>query len=257
MRLQSCLVAVIVVVSGVACNPFSGPALECEFPTLAADSDIQFALSCAEAIVYDNTEYFVGCASVHRSRIGDVFLDDGGDTRFTGARDIVGLARDDVFLLEAGTRDGCDRNGKLIAASETFTRLDAGLLRVPVHAANQQRLARKRAPWVVPGRNEIPHALKLEATLSEDGITVSNGNNFTWRNCDQIQVNDVDEIWETGDYLKSLKPGASYTWPLDAFGEDHHGLKSLTDHAIDGIRGKPFIIMCRAPRGRAFGRDVL
>lgn len=147
---------------------------------------------------------------------------------------------------------------QLIAASDSFTRRDAGRLRVPADAANQERLARKRSPWIVPGRNAYPQALKLDAALSQDGLTVTNRNKFTWRNCNQIQVNDqVDEVWETGDYLKSLKPGASHTWPLDSFGGDHHELESMSEYSLDEIRGNPFIIMCRAPRGRAFGRATL
>lgn len=257
MRLQSCLVAIIVWVSASACSPFSETSLECEFPTLAVGAEIHLALSCAEGIIYEDTEYFVGCAPVHRSRVGDLFVDDGGESRFTGARDVVGMSRRDVFLLETDTRGEC-RNGKLIATSEGFTRLDARRLRVPAGTANEERLARKRAPWIVPGRNEYPRALKLAAILSENGITVTNRNQFTWRNCDQIQVNDqVDEVWETGARLKSLKSGASYTWPLDAFGGDHHELESLSKYGIDEIRGKPFIIMCRARRGRAFGQDML
>lgn len=258
IRLQSCLMAVIVLAGGGACSAFSGPALDCDFPTLAAGSDMHVALSCVEGVVYHDTEYFVGCAPVHRSRVGDAFLDDGGETRFTGAKDARGMSRSEVFLIEGGDPGECPKKERLIAVSESFSRLDAGLLRVPTDAENQERLARERAPWIVPGRNEFPHALELDAVLSEDGITVTNRNEFTWRNCDQIQVNDeADELWETGDYLDSLKAGASHTWPLNAFGRDHHGLEDLSQDALDEIRGKPFIIMCRAPRGRAFGRDVL
>lgn len=107
MWLRSCLIAVIVFVGGVASSPFSGPSMECDFPTLAAESDIRVALSCVEGIVYDDTEYFVGCAPAHRSRVGDLFLHDGGDTRFTGAREVVGVPRSDVFLLETDTRREC------------------------------------------------------------------------------------------------------------------------------------------------------
>lgn len=242
----------------LACSPSSELAMECEFPVLAAGAEVPLALSCLEGLVYNGVDYTVGCAPVHQSRLGEYFLSDGGDTRFTRARDIIGLERSDVFLLHAGTHRECASDEHLIAASERFNRLDAGLLRVPVDAPNQEQLARKRAPWIVPGRYEIPQALKLDAEVEEDGITVTNRNRFAWRNCDQIQINDnVDEVWETGEYLKALEAGESYTWSLDAFGGDQHGLRSLSEDSVDEIRGKPFVIMCRAPRGRAFGRTSL
>lgn len=245
--------------SSVACSSDIGLSGECEFPVLAAGADVQLALSCIEGVVYEDTEYYVGCAPIHESRVGDVFLNDGGETRFTAAREITGLSPNDAFLLEAETASReCDGKEKLIAAADTFSRRDAGLFRVPTDAPNEDELERERAPWIVPGRYEVPNALEVEVTLSEEAITVTNRNRFVWRNCDQIQINDdVDEIWETGDYLDELPSGASHTWSLEAFGGDQHGLESLSEYSIDEIRGKPFIIMCRAPRGRAFGRAVL
>lgn len=253
-----CVMAGLLFTAGAACSVDRELSSECEFPTLAAGPEVHLALSCVEGIVYEGTDYFVGCAPVDQSRVGDLFLTDGGDTRFTGARGIIGLDRGDVFLLHAGTHRECDSDERLIAASNGFNRLEAGLLRVPLGAPNQEQLARKRAPWIVPGRYEVPQALKLDAVVDADGITVTNRNRYAWRNCQQIQINDdVEHVWETGDYLDRLEPGESHTWTLDAFGRDRNGLEDLSEDEMDEVRGKPLIIMCRAPRGRAFGRDNL
>lgn len=257
MRVRLSLVAIAVGSSAIGCSGIANRSMDCEFPALAAGENAQLALSCVDAITYGGTDYFVGCWPVDDSRVGEVFLEDGGETRFTAARDVEGLPRSEVFVLEGGNLQEC-RGKRLIAVTDDFGRLDAGLLKVPVGAANEERLARKKAPWIVPGRNEVPHALKINAVLSPEGVTVTNHNAFAWRNCDQIQINDeVEEIWETGQYLERLEPSASHTWPLTAFGGDHHGLEDLSESSIDEIRGKPFIIMCKAPRGPAFGRDKL
>lgn len=259
MRSLAAALAMSALFGVASCASIGSSELECpDPPLLAAGGDLHLGLSCAEAVTYEGETFWVGCAPVHRSRIGETLVEDGGRTRFSGARAAVGIPPSKVLLLEGGSLKECDRDDRLIASSDGFTRKDAGLLRVALAARNEDELAHKRAPWIVPGRNEVPKALRLEAAVSAGAITVTNRNNFAWRNCDQIQINDEeDEIWETGDYLSSLQPGASYTWPLGAFGGDHHGLEDLSEESLDAVRGKPFIIMCRAPRGLAFGRDML
>lgn len=258
MRPEKLLLAFALLLSTAACSPFTEASLDCPAPTLAASEDMDLSLSCVELITYEETIYHVGCAPIHPTRIGEQFVKDGGETGFSSARSVEGLSRSKVFVLEGRDPQECRRKEKVIAASATFTRLDAGLMRVRVGAANERRLARQRAPWIIPGRNEYPQALKLDAVASAEGIRVTNRNRFTWRKCDQIQINDeIGQVWETGEYLDSLAAGASRSWALQAFGKDANGIEELTADFLDEIEGKPFIIMCRAPRGRAFGRDIL
>lgn len=229
--------------------------LECPAPVLAAGEAVPVALSCQDLLTYQGRRYSVGCAPVHATRLGERFQDDGGETGFDGARDLVGLARADVFGLE-GVRY-CRGKEVPIAASDDFSRLDAGLLRVPVGTSNEMEKARRLAPWVIPARNEYPHALRLDAELSAEAITVTNRNSYSWRKCDQVQIGDDIDAWETGDYLDGLKPDVSHEWSLSDFDRDSGGIEQLDADHLDDIRGEPLIIMCRASRGLAIGEAIL
>lgn len=234
-----------------------GSDLECEPDFLAADTRPVVATSCVDSVSYRGTTYFVGCAPVHDSRVGGQFLSAGGDTQFDGARSIIGLTRSKVFILEEPSF--CRRGkGLPIAASDDFTRRDAGMLSVPVDAPNAAELAAERAPWIIPGRNEIPQALRLEATVEDDRIIVTNLNRYAWTNCQQIQFGeDIDAVWETGRYLDRLAPGDSHAWELSEFGDLHHEIEKLSEDALEDLGDVPFVIMCEAPRGPASGRVVL
>lgn len=224
-------------------------------PVLAAGSAVTFADSCVDMIEYRGTTYYVDCVRMHPSRLGRHFLDDGGDTYFEGARDIEGIPRDDAFILDG---DYC-RNKRVIAASDSFTRLQAGLLRVPVDAPDALELARQRQPWMVPGRRDIPDVLDIEAVLDGEVITITNRNHFEWRACDQFQVNAPDDEWAPWEARPSenLPRGDSSQYRVEEFGRDSSGLEQLTEDGARDLRGSEVFIFCRAPGGPASGSTRL
>lgn len=230
---------------------------ECPEPRVLAASS-HLALSCIDTIRYDNRTYYLDCVFVHRTRIGQRFLRDGGETDFHGARAIVGIERHDAFLLEPG--HACPGRRVLLAASDSFGRLQAGLLRVPTTAKHPVRTARSRAPWIVPGRRAVPRALIVDAELVDGLIQITNRNRFWWRECYQVQINveddNPDAIWEAPPF-DSLAPGESFSYSASAFGRDMNGIEELDDDEATELRGTSLLVMCQAPRGPAYGKDPI
>lgn len=244
-----------VIVAGMLMGGTGGPP-ECETPVLAAGvpaAGLPLA-SCVETVSYDGEIYFVDCVRVHPSRIGESFLTDGGDTYFDGAREIEGIAREAAFLLEGAS---C-RQGEGLAASGSFTRLQAGLLTVPLDADDAIEKARRRRPWIVPGKRQVPEALKVEAVLEEGLIRITNLNRFTWRDCDQLQIGSDDEWapWETRP-AEQVRAGESVSYQASDFSRDSSGIEELSSEAAEELRGAELILMCDAPKGRAAGATAL
>lgn len=226
----------------------SSDEIECETPVLAAGP--AFATSCVESVAYEGTTYFVECVHVHPSRVGSRFVDEGGETYFDGASSIHGVPRTSAFILEGGH---CPR-GLPLAASDAFTRMQAGLLTVPVGVRNEQERARNNRPWIVPGRREVPQVLKLEAVLEDGTILITNRNRFTWRQCDQLQIESDDEWapWEARP-VEQVRPDDTVSYPAKEFSRDSSGIEELSSEATEGLRGAELILMCDAPKGRALG----
>jgi hypothetical protein len=97
-----------------------------EPPTLAA-GEATLALSCAEMVEFHDRDYSVGCLSVHPTRVGDILVDDGGQTSYQGARAIEGIASKRAFIL---TGDRCGRRGR-VATTDGFTEAEFDVVRLP------------------------------------------------------------------------------------------------------------------------------
>ena len=97
-------------------------------PVLAAGSDsLMLATSCPAPpdLSYEGEGYEVMCDSVPARLVGEVLLDDGGETDFDRARRIVGIPPNHGILLEP---NDC-RTGRLVALSTHLTDEEYDLLR--------------------------------------------------------------------------------------------------------------------------------
>lgn len=103
--------------------------LECPDPPVLAAGKHLVALSCVDSLSFEGTTYYVGCADIHPSRVGERFLDRGGDTDFTGAREIEGVSRDAAFVLEG---EGCRRNTTYAAVGDGLTPSQLNLIAGPI-----------------------------------------------------------------------------------------------------------------------------
>lgn len=235
----------------VSCRDL-GSGLECPpAPVLAADQDLQIALSCIEIISFEGSDYFVDCFEIHPSRVGAQILTGGGETRFTGARKMNGIPPHHGLIVLGGH---CPEGLATIAVSDEFSRLDAGLLQVSTKAQHELRRAREKRPWIVPGLNQVPDVLELEAHVDDSEIVITNLNNFPWKACSQVQIGDqIDAVWEAAPF-KSLEPGASHRYQVSAFGYD---AQPLYASQLANLSGQPVIVMCRAPQGIAQGEAPL
>ena len=234
-------------------NPVADP---CENPPVLAAGAV-FADDCIEMIRYADTTYYVDCVELHPSRIGARFLSEGGDTYFAGAADIEAIPRSDAFILEGGQ---CRKHSEsALAISDSFTRLQAGLLKVPVDHPDPLRQARKLQPWIVPGHGEIPEALELEAVLTDDEIAITNLNDFAWRSCDQFQIDAPDDEWSPwkATAVEDVAPGETVGYPVGDFDRDSGGSEQLSADGARDLVGSEVVVMCRAPKGPAFGAAPL
>ncbi len=97
-------------------------------PVLATGSGVDLATSCVALIEYEGRTYSEGCLAVHPSRLGPVFLRDGGETGYAGARRIKGVPSEEAFVLLGR---GCGRR-HVVATGDGFTDADSDLVRQPV-----------------------------------------------------------------------------------------------------------------------------
>lgn len=230
--------------------------LECPDPPVLAAATHPVALSCIDTVSYEGTTYYIDCVGIHPSRIGERFLSDGGGTPFVGASEIEGVDPGDAFILE-GPRY-C-RKDITVATADSFSRTQAGLLSVPADAKHPKRQARENAPWIVPGKREVPEAMTLSAQLRDGDIVITNEDDFDWRDCYQVQISAPDDelsVWEA-DVFESLVAGGSFRYRADAFGRDSSGLETLSSEGAEDLVGQEVIVMCELRRGSAFGRTTL
>ena len=89
-------------------------------PVLAASTAFATVCVAPPAFVFNGVEYELGCEVIHPSRIGDRIAEDGGGTRFSGARRLVGVPIRVVIVMEGG-EDECQK-GRLLAFGEDVTR---------------------------------------------------------------------------------------------------------------------------------------
>jgi hypothetical protein len=107
-------------------------------PVLAAASDPVVATSCPATVSYEGEVYYVGCARVHESRVGPVIEHGPGETRYQGARRIVGVPVARLFLLiEKG--DQCGDGRPHVARGDLATPADYRLARSPLRRAREER----------------------------------------------------------------------------------------------------------------------
>ena len=97
---------------------------------LAAGRTPVVATSCAETFSYRGRAYGVECEPVHSSRLGEVFETDGGETEYSGARRIIGVPVDRLFIL-LGRR--CSKTALHLARGEGATIEDFRTARSPLH----------------------------------------------------------------------------------------------------------------------------
>ena len=87
-------------------------------PVLALGPHPLLATSCAASVAYKGRDYFVGCLDVHPTRMGELFLRNGGETDYKGAREIVGLPRNRLFVLVG---PGCGDHSHHVAGRADVT----------------------------------------------------------------------------------------------------------------------------------------
>ena len=122
-RASQALVAFLLVVP--ACT---GSPEECgESPTLAAGG-APLALSCAEVVEFHDCDYSVGCLPVHRTRVGNILVPDGGETSYRSARAIKGVAPSRAFMLTGN--GGCGARGA-VATIDGFSEAEYDVVRLP------------------------------------------------------------------------------------------------------------------------------
>ena len=125
-RTSRILVAFLLLVP--ACTGSSGPG-ECpETPTLAA-GEAPVALSCAETVKLNDRAYSIGCLPVHRTRVGDVLVSDGGETSYRSALAIKGVAPARAFILTGD--EGCGPR-RSVATVDGFTEAEFDVARLPL-----------------------------------------------------------------------------------------------------------------------------
>ena len=99
-RVAGWLLVVVLTVAGCS-GGIGADGGSCPGAVLAAgNAGPPIATSCIPAITYRGNHYLVLCQEVHRSRIGERFLFEGGETSFDGARHLLGFSDREAFLME-------------------------------------------------------------------------------------------------------------------------------------------------------------
>ena len=98
-------------------------------------------------------------------------MDHGGDTYFTGARNIEGIPRNDAFVLEGET---CRRDTPYAAAGDGLTRSQLELIADPVkegtHPIGRLSLADIRRAATADGRVDREEAIRLAKGVSRQRV---------------------------------------------------------------------------------------
>ena len=101
------------------CGPYD------EVPALAAPS-VLLATTCVlpPDLSYEGVEYRIGCEPVPAKLVGELLVGDGGETRYEGARRIVGIPPGNGLLLQP---NDC-KKGRLVALSTHLTDAEYDLI---------------------------------------------------------------------------------------------------------------------------------